>query len=190
LSLGPNSSPCRVVLKVKRACRRFPSQLPQEIRDIPTQGRRATSLSALRWRIDMVTLEGQAMQNQDILMDYDRPIVAAMLKGWQRKCPNCGTGQMLSGYLKVRDSCPVCGEDLSHQRADDGPAYLTILIVGHVMAPAILLAFIYYRPDPLVLASVFSVATVALSLYLLPRLKGVLVNIQWARRMHGFGDGD
>jgi uncharacterized protein (DUF983 family) len=28
---------------------------------------------------------------------------------------------------------------------------------------------------------------VALSLYLLPRLKGVMVAIQWARRMHGFG---
>ena len=27
----------------------------------------------------------------------------------------------------------------------------------------------------------------ALSLYLLPRLKGALVAVQWAKRMHGFG---
>ena len=34
----------------------------------------------------------------------------------------------------------------------------------------------------------FSVVFVALSLILLPRLKGGFVGIQWAKRMHGFGD--
>ena len=94
---------------------------------------------------------------------------------------------MLSGYLTVRDACPVCGEVLHHQRADDGPAYLTILIVGHLMAPLLLWSFIRFRPDPLVMLAVFSVGTVALALFLLPRLKGVMVAIQWAKRMHGFG---
>jgi len=127
------------------------------------------------------------MQNQGVAVQDDRLLGPAMLRGWRRKCPNCGAGPLMSGYLKVRDACPVCGEDMHHQRADDGPAYLTILIVGHLMAPAILIVFVRYRPDPLVLASVFSVATVALSLYLLPRLKGMLVGLQWAKRMHGFG---
>jgi uncharacterized protein (DUF983 family) len=95
----------------------------------------------------------------------------------------------LRGYLAVREACPVCGEDFRPQRADDGPAYLTILIVGHLMAPLLLWSFVRFRPDPLVLIAIFSVGTVALSLYLLPRLKGVLVAIQWARRMHGFGAG-
>jgi uncharacterized protein (DUF983 family) len=94
---------------------------------------------------------------------------------------------MLNGYLKVRDACPVCDEDLSHHRADDGPAYLTILIVGHLMAPLIIWAFTTFRPDPMILASVFTVGCTALSLYLLPRLKGLIVAFQWARRMHGFG---
>lgn len=94
---------------------------------------------------------------------------------------------MLSGYLKVRDNCPACGEELFHHRADDGPAYLTILIVGHLMAPAILIAFVKYRPDPIVLAFIFTSMTVMLSLFLLPRLKGMLVAIQWSRRMYGFG---
>lgn len=117
----------------------------------------------------------------------ERDLGSAMLRGWRRKCPNCGAGPLLRGYLKVRESCPVCGEDLHHHRADDGPAYLTILIVGHLMAPLILFVFTKYRPDPLVLASIFSVGTVALSLWLLPRLKGMIVAIQWAKRMHGFG---
>ncbi len=117
----------------------------------------------------------------------DRPLGPAMRRGWRRRCPSCGSGPMLRGYPKVRESCPVCGEALHHQRADDGPAYLTILIVGHLMAPVILWAFTTWRPDPLTLATIFSVGTVALSLYLLPRLKGALVAVQWAKRMHGFG---
>lgn len=119
--------------------------------------------------------------------DQDRPLAPAMLRGWKRRCPSCGSGPMLRGYLKVRESCPVCGEALHHQRADDGPAYLTILIVGHVLGPALLFGFTHFRPDPLVLATIFSVGAVAMSLYLLPRLKGALVAVQWAKRMHGFG---
>ena len=94
---------------------------------------------------------------------------------------------MMKSYLKVRETCPVCSEELHHQRADDGPAYLTILIVGHIMAPLIIWAFTAFRPDPMVLASVFTVGTVALSLFLLPRLKGAIVGLQWAKRLHGFG---
>lgn len=97
---------------------------------------------------------------------------------------------MLRGYLTVRDACPVCGEELHHHRADDGPAYLTILIVGHLMAPLILWGFVKFRPDPMVLATIFTVGTVALSLFLLPRLKGMVVAMQWSRRMHGFGQRD
>lgn len=120
----------------------------------------------------------------------DRPMKPAMLRGWRRRCPNCGSGPMLRGYLRVRRDCPVCGEALHHHRADDGPAYLTILIVGHVMAPTILWVFVTFRPDPLTLATIFTVGTVALSLYLLPRLKGLVVAVQWAKRMHGFGHSE
>lgn len=116
----------------------------------------------------------------------DRPLGAALRHGWRRKCPNCGSGPMLRGYLTVRDHCPVCDEGLHHARADDGPAYLTILIVGHLMAPAFLWAFTTYRPEPMVLFTVFAVGCIALSLYLLPRLKGIIVAWQWSRRMHGF----
>lgn len=117
----------------------------------------------------------------------ERALKPALMRGWRRRCPNCGAGPMMRGYLKVRDDCPVCGEELRHQRADDGPAYLTILIVGHVVAPLLLWVFVTWRPDPMTLFSIFAVGTVALSLFLLPRLKGALVALQWAKRMHGFG---
>jgi len=94
---------------------------------------------------------------------------------------------MFKGYLKVRDTCPSCEENLSHHRADDGPAYLTILVVGHLMAPLILVVYENFRPEPLTLATIFTVGCVGASLYLLPRLKGIVVSYQWAKRMHGFG---
>ncbi|MGB5066920.1 MAG: DUF983 domain-containing protein [Albidovulum sp.] len=127
------------------------------------------------------------MSDAAILPDQDRPLRDAMLRGWRRKCPSCGTGAMLHSYLKVNDRCPDCRQELHHHRADDGPAYLTILIVAHLMAPTIMWTFIALRPEPLVMAGVFSTGCIALSLFLLPRLKGVLVAIQWAKRMHGFG---
>ncbi len=116
----------------------------------------------------------------------ERLIRPALWRGWRRRCPNCGSGPLLRGYLMVRDDCPICDEALHHHRADDGPAYLTILIVGHIMAPSIFWAFVKFRPDPMILATVFTIGCVALSLYLLPRLKGVIVAFQWAKRMHGF----
>lgn len=120
----------------------------------------------------------------------DRDVRGSMIRGWRRTCPNCGRGPLMKSYLAVRDSCPVCDEELSHHRADDGPAYLTILIVGHLMAPAIIWAYSTFRPEPMVLASTFTVGCVALSLYLLPRLKGAIVGLQWAKRLHGFGAAD
>lgn len=129
------------------------------------------------------------MTDAALAVDEDRPARPAMLRGFLRRCPACGKGAMFHGYLKVRDACPACGEELSHHRADDGPAYLTILIVGHLMAPLIMWAFVVWRPAPLVLSAVFATGCVALSLFLLPRLKGMIVAIQWAKRMHGFGAG-
>ncbi len=120
----------------------------------------------------------------------ERALWPALRKGFSRKCPNCGSGPMLKSYLKVRDTCTVCREELMHHRADDGPAYLTILIVGHLMAPLLHVSFVVWRPEPLVLFTIFAVGCVTLSLYLLPRLKGMIVAFQWARLMHGFGGGD
>ena len=126
----------------------------------------------------------------DITHIEERETWPALMNGWKRKCPSCGNGPLLKGYLSVRKSCPVCKEAFHHHRADDGPAYLTILIVGHLMAPLLLIVFEAWRPEPLILFTIFAIGTVVLSLYLLPRLKGALIAFQWARGMHGFGRND
>ncbi|WP_420861028.1 DUF983 domain-containing protein [Algirhabdus cladophorae] len=126
------------------------------------------------------------MTDQSITLE-NRPMGQAVLRGFQCKCPNCGSGPLLKGYLTLREECTVCRQDLTPARADDGPAYLTILLVGHILAPLLHVFFTTFRPEPMVMASLFGVLAVGLSLFLLPRLKGVVVAIQWARYMHGFG---
>lgn len=116
----------------------------------------------------------------------DRDLKQSLLRGWSRRCPNCGTGPLMRGYLTVRDSCEVCGEELYHHRADDGPAWVTIIVSGHILAPTMLAVFEWFRPDPVLLGVGFGVLFVALALYMLPRVKGAIVGYQWAKRMHGF----
>ena len=117
----------------------------------------------------------------------DRPLWPAVRKGWSRRCPACGTGSMMSGFLKVADSCPDCGEAFHHHRADDGPAYLTILVVGKLTMALYLSIYLAFAPSPWVMIGVCWTVALVMALWLLPRFKGALVALQWSRRMHGFG---
>lgn len=116
----------------------------------------------------------------------ERPTWPAIAKGLRHTCPNCGKGAIYKGYLKLRDACPACGEDLSHARADDGPAYLSILVTAKVMGTLQLVTYEAWQPEPWVMAVTFSIGVTAMALALLPRFKGMIVAIQWAKRMNGF----
>ncbi len=117
-----------------------------------------------------------------------RQVKPAMLRGALGRCPACGKGKLFTGYLTVNQTCSHCGEHLHHHRADDGPAYLTILLVSHLGAPLLLAIYMLYRPSPMSMFIGFSLGAIVLSLALLPRIKGAFIGFQWARRMHGFGD--
>lgn len=116
----------------------------------------------------------------------ERPARPAILRGLRRRCPCCGEPGLFDGYLKLQKACTACGEDLSHARADDGPAYLSILLTAKVMGTLQLVTYEMFQPSPWVMAGTFSVGAIAMALYLLPRFKGMIVGIQWAKRMHGF----
>lgn len=116
-----------------------------------------------------------------------RPMKPAMLRGAAGRCPSCGQGHLFRGYLAINPTCDHCGEELHHQRADDGPAYLTVLIVSHLGAPLLLAIYMMYRPSPMTMFIWFSIGAIVLSLALLRPIKGALIGLQWARRMHGFG---
>ncbi len=126
------------------------------------------------------------MTNDSHEVEEVRPMRDAVLNGLRQKCPKCGTGKLFDRYLKVSDVCDSCHQPLHHHRADDLPAYLTILVVGHIIGLAVHLAWTYWQPEALTLAAVMSVLAIASCLVLLPRMKGLVVAFQWAKQMHGF----
>jgi uncharacterized protein (DUF983 family) len=110
----------------------------------------------------------------------------AMWRGFSERCPNCGKGRLFGKYLKVNDACPVCREAMFHHRADDAPAYFTILVVGHFIVGGALSLERGFSPPTWVHLAIWLPLTLIASLLLLPRVKGALVGLQWALYMHGF----
>ena len=106
-----------------------------------------------------------------------------MRRGIAHRCPACGIGALYHGYVKQQPTCSHCGEDLLQYRADDAPAYFTILIVGHIVVPAVLLLEMLYHPPTAVQFMLWIPFTVALSALALPRIKGALIGLQWALRL-------
>jgi uncharacterized protein (DUF983 family) len=117
----------------------------------------------------------------------DRAWAVAMARGALHRCPACGRGRLYRAYLKPADACPACGEDLSHQRADDAPPYVTIFVVGHLILAAVVGIDILYAWPLWLHATVWLPLTSALCLGFLPVAKGALIGLQWGLRMHGFG---
>ncbi len=109
----------------------------------------------------------------------------ALGRGLLGRCPNCGKGKLYRRSLKVPPACAACGHDLGQYRADDGPAYFTILIVGHLcIAPLLFLPWIWRAPITLVLPATL-IPLLVFSLFLLPRVKGVLVGLLYSLRTTG-----
>ncbi len=100
------------------------------------------------------------------------------------KCPRCGEGALLHHFLKTVDHCNHCGEKIGHIRADDGPAWLTILIVGHIIVPFILMMvenqWLSYGGQ--ILASL-TLATICTAI-IFPFSKSLFVSILWSQEQN------
>lgn len=109
-------------------------------------------------------------------------------RGFCGRCPRCGAGRLYRAYLKLATACASCGEVLGDIRADDGPAWATILLVGHLVVPFYLAAVRADAPG-WVMFGVMLPATIALTAILLPRLKGVFASILWSIEMRSGSPG-
>jgi uncharacterized protein (DUF983 family) len=110
----------------------------------------------------------------------------ALWRGFCGYCPACGKGRMFRAFLKVADQCPRCGEELHHHRADDFPAYLVIVIVGHILVPIVLVVESEIAPAVWISMTLWPSLALAMTLALLQPVKGAVVAIQWYGGMHGF----
>lgn len=111
----------------------------------------------------------------------------AIGRGLKLRCPCCGQGRLFTKYLKIADTCGICREALFHHQADDAPAYFTMAVVGHIVVGLALWLEIVYAPPLWLHGIVWLPLSLLLSLGLLPMIKGSIVALQWALRMHGFG---
>lgn len=109
-----------------------------------------------------------------------------MWRGFRCRCPKCGEGKLFGAFLKVADECPACGEAFHHHRADDFPAYIVIVIVGHLIVPAVLALETHAAPSYWVHVALWLPLTLASCLALLQPTKGAIVALQWHLGMHGF----
>lgn len=110
----------------------------------------------------------------------------AVWQGFRGRCPACGQGRMFRKFLKVNDACPDCGEELHHHRADDFPAYLVIIIVGHILVPIVLAVETHIAPPYGLSMTMWPLIALGMTLALLQPIKGAVVGLQWGLGMHGF----
>jgi uncharacterized protein (DUF983 family) len=113
----------------------------------------------------------------------------AMLRGFRNTCPNCGMGKLFGAFLKPVHACAQCGEAMHHQRADDLPPYIVITIVGHIIVGMVIMVDDRNWPMWLHMA-IWPPLTLILALSLMQPIKGAIIGLQWANRMHGFAEPD
>lgn len=122
-----------------------------------------------------------------------RPALQLPTSGWQAvwrgvrfRCPRCGDAQLFAGFLKPMPICPACAQDWTRQRADDFPAYISMLITGHLLAPLIIGLELGFAPPVGVLAAIVVPLAMVMMLGLLQPAKGAVIALQWWTGMHGF----
>ncbi len=116
----------------------------------------------------------------------DRPLKVALPHALAGKCPACGNAPLFRKFLKPVDRCAACGQDWSHQQADDFPAYLVIFIVGHLLVPLVISVNLRLDLPLVVQMLLWPGVALAMSLAMLQPAKGAVIAWQWSRRMHGF----
>jgi uncharacterized protein (DUF983 family) len=110
-----------------------------------------------------------------------------MKRGFLGRCPHCGEGKLFASFLRVAEKCDHCGEEMFHHRADDLPAYLVVVVVGHIVIGGFMGVEANYQLATWQHLAIWAPLTVIMPLGLLRPVKGAVVGLQWALYMHGFG---
>lgn len=107
-------------------------------------------------------------------------IGTGLRRGLALRCPNCGEGRLFAGFLTVSARCESCGADNTVHPADDAPPYLTLMVVGHVVLPVMFWADRTFAPVLWLHFAVWLPLVAAVSVALLPFMKGAVIGIAWA----------
>ena len=120
----------------------------------------------------------------------DRPLGRSVIRGLSNRCPACGSGKLFRAYVKPVDHCASCGEEIFHQRSDDLPPYIVIMILGHVLVGGYMMTDLVFPASSWVQLAIWVPIGLLTSILTLQPVKGGVIGFQWALRMHGFGGHD
>lgn|SRR3546814_4003377 len=112
--------------------------------------------------------------------------LGAIYRGVRGRCPRCGGAKLFRAFLKPVDHCSACRQDWTHQQADDFPAYVSIFLTGHIMAPIIIALVKDTSLSLPALAAIILPLMVGLMILFLQPAKGAIIALQWWFGMHGF----
>lgn len=119
----------------------------------------------------------------------ERDLRSAVLRGARGDCPACGQAALFRHFLKPVGHCDACGERWSGHQADDMPAYLVVLALGHILVPALVAAHLSFAMPMWAEMLIWPGMAVILAVIMIQPAKGAVIGFQWARRMHGFAGG-
>ncbi|WP_184474902.1 DUF983 domain-containing protein [Rhizorhapis suberifaciens] len=119
----------------------------------------------------------------------DRPFLPLLRRALRGRCPSCGKAPLFRRFLKAVEHCKNCGQRWDGHQADDFPAYLVILLLGHLIVPIVVEVNMMFSPPIHVQMLFWPALTAILALLMIQPAKGAVIAFQWSRRMHGFEKG-
>lgn len=117
----------------------------------------------------------------------DRPTGRSIMRGIRGTCPACGSGKLFRAWLKPVHECAACGEEMHHERSDDLPPYISIVILGHIAVGGFMMTDMIMTVEMWVHFAIWVPITILAALVTLQPIKGGVIGLQWALKMHGFG---
>ncbi|WP_312409961.1 DUF983 domain-containing protein, partial [Shinella sp.] len=78
--------------------------------------------------------------------------------------------------------------DFTPQRSDDLPPYIVITIVGHIVVGGYMATDLILPLNTWQHLMIWVPITIIMAIVLLQPVKGGTIGLQWALKMHGFGD--
>lgn len=105
----------------------------------------------------------------------------ALRRGLAGKCPACGEAKLFARFLKPVPRCPACGEAWAERRADDFPAYLVILLLGHLLVPLVVEVNLFWAIPAGMQMIFWPALAVLLALVMIQPAKGFVLGLLWAR---------
>lgn len=118
--------------------------------------------------------------------DDARPLGPALALALRGRCPACAEGRMFVRFLKPAHACSHCGRPWDVSRADDFPAYIVILLLGHILVPLMIEVNAALDIPLTAQALLWPGLAILLAVAMIQPAKAAVIAFQWSRRMDGF----